>query len=133
MPMLHQKLDTMFFGRNRVGVIFSDSLNHLYVGDVKLITTRRAFVCTDSSFDDYARFLREAFNRVENFGWNRGLWHNSLNHATAIAKDGEQKFPALAEVVEPAAYGDSLAVVCADFCDGGNGCGHDSLLLSFRK
>ena len=49
---------------------------------------------------------------------NGVLWHDALDDAGAVAKDGEQQLAGFAEIVEPAADGDRLAVEFADFCDG---------------
>ena len=46
---------------------------------------------------------------------------DALDDAGAIAKLREEKFAAFAEVVEPSANGDGLALVFADFCDGADG------------
>ena len=44
---------------------------------------------------------------------------HSLDYSGAVAKIGEQQFAAFAQVVEPAANGDGLAFVLADFSDCG--------------
>ena len=63
--------------------------------------------------------------RLEQLGRDGLLGDHALDDAAAVAKDGEQQLAAGAQVVEPAADGDGLAFVLADFAnradDGGFG------------
>ena len=90
------------------------------MADVEFVSAGRALVGANFAFDDHARFLRQRLDRVEDFRRNGVLRHDALNDAGAVAKLRKQQLPALAQVVEPAADGDGLAVVLADFCDGGD-------------
>ena len=117
MAVLHQEFDAMLFQRNRERIVLRHALQHLHVRNVEFVSAGRALVGAHFAFDDHARFLRQALDRVEYFGGHRVLWNHSLNHAAAVAKNGEEKLSAFAQVVEPAANGDGLAVVLADFRD----------------
>ena len=81
MAVLHQKVDAVFFRRDRIGIVFGDALHDLDVGDVEFISAGRALVGADFAFDDDAGFLREAFDGVEDFGRNGVLRNDALNHA----------------------------------------------------
>src|SRR5580704_9640330 len=41
MPMLHQKIDAVFFQRNGIGITLRDFLNHLHIRAIQLIATGR--------------------------------------------------------------------------------------------
>ena len=103
------------------GVDFGHALHDLHVGDIEFVAAVGALVGANFAFDDHARFLGQRLDGVENFGRDRVLRHDALNDAGAVAELREQQLSALAQVVEPAADGDGLALVLADFCDGGDG------------
>jgi hypothetical protein len=56
-----------------------------------------------------------------------------LDYAAAIAKLWEQELAAFAKVIKPAANGNGLAVVLADFCDGGYGRWHGFKVSTSRQ
>ena len=97
-----------------------DALHDLHVGHIELVAAVGALVGADFAFDDDARFLGQRLDGVEYFRRDRVFRNNALNDSRAVAKLREQKLSALAQVVEPAADGDRLAFVLADFCDGGD-------------
>ena len=121
MAVLHQEVDAMFFGRDRIGIGFGDALHDLDVRDVEFVAAGSALVGADFAFDDDAGFLSEAFDGVEDFGRNCVLRDHALDDAAAVAELGEEEFAAFAEIVEPSADGDGLAFVFADFCDRADG------------
>ena len=82
--------------------------------DVDLVSAGGALVGANFAGDDHAGFLRQALDRLEQFGRDGLLGDDALNDAAAVAKDGKQQFAALAQVVEPAANGDGLAFMLAD-------------------
>ena len=122
MAVLHEEIGAVFFGRDGIRIGFRHALHDLHVRNVKLVSAVGALVGADFAFDDHAGFLGQGLDRVEHFRRDRVLGHDALNHARAVAKLREQQLPALAQVVEPAADGDRLAFVLADFCD----CGYRS-------
>ena len=124
MAMLHQEIDAMLLQRDGIGIIFGDALHHLHAAHVELVAPRRALVGADLPFDDDARFLRQTLDGLKNLGRDRAFRHDSLNQAGAVAKNGEQQLPTLAQVVEPAPNGYGLAFVSANFSDGRDGGGH---------
>ncbi len=103
-----------------IRIVLGDPLHDLNVGDVEFVAAGRALVGTDLALDNHARLLREAFDRIEHFRRDGILGDDALNDAGAVAKLRKQEFPAFAQVVKPAANGDGLAVVLADFRDSGN-------------
>ena len=105
----------MFLGRNRVGRRLGHALYDLHVGHIQLVAAVRPLVGAHLALDNHAGFLGQSFNRVENIRRNGVLRHHALNDAGAIAELREQELAALAKVVEPAADGDGLAFVFADF------------------
>ena len=115
MPVLHQEIDAVLFQRDGIGIVLRNALDHLHIGDVQFVAAGSALVGANLAFNNHARFLGQAFDGIEDFGGDRILGHDALNHAGAIAKLREQQLPALAQVVEPAANGDALALVLADF------------------
>ena len=92
------------------------------VGDIHLIAARSAFVGAHLAGDDHAGLLGQALDRIEEFGRDGIFGDHALDDAAAVAKDGEEQFAALAQVVEPATNGDSLAFMLADFADRGDRC-----------
>ena len=121
MAVLHQKVDTVVLGRDRIRIIRAHALQDLRDGDVHLVSTRCALIGADFAGDDHARLLGQVLDGVEKFGRDSVLGDDTLNDPAAIAKDGEQQLAALAQVIEPAAKGDGLAFMLADFADGGDG------------
>ena len=121
MAMLHQEIDAVLFRSDGIGIGFGDALHDLDIRDVEFIAAGSALIGAHFAFDDDARFLREAFDGVEDFGRDGVLRDDSLDDAGAVAKLREEQFAAFAEIVEPSANGDGLAFVFADFCDGADG------------
>jgi hypothetical protein len=123
MPPLHQELDAMLLGRDRVGIVLRHALHHLHLLDIQLIAARARLsartlpvtMTLDSCVSPSAprRPRRDA-----------GLVGHALNRPCAVAKDGKEQLAALAQVVEPAAQGDGLAVMLADLGNGGDGRGN---------
>src|SRR5262249_35557389 len=128
MTVLHQEIDTMFFERDRKGIVFRNTLDDFHIRDVQLIPAGSALVGTNFAFDDDTRLLGKALNSVEDLGRNCTFRNDPLDGPAAIAKDGEQKFSALAQVVEPSADGYDFTFVAADFSDGGDWGGHRTKL-----
>ncbi len=120
MPPLLQKVDAMILQRDRVRVGLRHALHHLHVFHVQLVPARRALVRTHLSRDNYARFLREAFQLFKHFRRHALHMRHSLDRPGSIAKDGEQQLAALARVVEPPAQSDRFAFVPANLGNGGH-------------
>src|SRR5258708_8027731 len=113
----------MFFGSNGVWSRLGHALHDLDVRHVEFIAAGSALIGADFALDDYAGFLGEAFDGVEDFGRDSVLRDYALDDAGAITKLREKELAAFAEVVEPSANGDRLAFVGADLCDRADG-GH---------
>src|SRR6267143_2078156 len=119
MPVLHQEIDAVFLGCDRVWIGLGDLLKNLHMGHVKFITARSPLVRAHLALDDHARLLRESFQRVKGFRSNGVLGDHPLNESAAVPKDREQKLAALTQVIEPASDGDGLTVVLTYFCNRG--------------
>ena len=100
-----------------IRVALGHPLHDLHIRDVQFVAAGSALVGAHLAFNNDTRFLGQALYRVEDFGRDRILGHDALNNTRAIAKLREQQLPTLAQVVEPAANGDALAFVLADFDD----------------
>src|SRR6266705_1494285 len=122
MAMLHQEINAMLFEGNRIRIVVRHALDNLNAGNIKFVAAGGALISTDFAFNDDAGFLGEAFYRIEHFRRNSTFGNHSLDHATAIAEDWKEELPAFAEIVEPAADGDGLAFVLADFSDCSDRC-----------
>src|ERR1700690_356296 len=124
MAVLHQKIDAMLFGSDGIRSRFGHALHDFHVRDIEFVAARSALVGANLAFDDDAGFLGEALDGLEHFGRNRIFRDYALDDAGAVAKLGEKKLAAFAQVVEPSSDGDGLALVCADFCDSADGRWH---------
>jgi hypothetical protein len=102
---------------------FGNALHHMHVAHVQLVSARRPFVGADFAGHNDAGFISQILERLKHFGSHLVLGHHSLDYSRAVAEDGKEQFAALALVVEPAADGDRLAVMPANFGDGGDGRG----------
>ena len=123
MAVLHEEVDAVLLEGDGVGVGLGDALDDLDIFDVELEAAGGTLVGANLAGDDDGRLLREAFERFENFGRDALDVGHALDGSGAVAKDGEEKLAALAEVVEPAAERDGLAFVLAEGGDGGDGSG----------
>src|SRR5579864_6310585 len=110
MPMLHQELDAVLIQRDGKRIVFRHALQHLHIADVEFVASGRAFVGAHFAGDDDGGFLGKVLYRLERFGGNRALGDYSLNLPAAIAKNRKKKLPALAQVIEPSADSDFLAI-----------------------
>src|ERR1044071_4640078 len=120
MAVLHQKIRAVFFARDGKWLVFRNALHYLHIAYVQLVAARRAPVGAAFSGNDHAGFVRQVLERVEYFRRYLVLGHDTLDHAGAVAKDRKNQLAALALVVQPALNGYSLAVMPANFRDGGD-------------
>ena len=123
MPPLHEELDAMLLGRDRIRIVLWHTLDNLNLLDIQLKPALRPLIRADLAGDDDTRFLRKPLQGLEYFRRDTGLMGNSLDRSGPVAKDREEQFAAFAHVVKPAAQGDGLALVRADFANCGNGRG----------
>lgn len=124
--MLHEKVNAVLLQADGVGIVFRYALDHLQILDINLVAAGRALVGADFARDDHAGLLRQAFERLKDFRRNAFDMGHALHRAGAVAKDGKQQLAALAQVIEPPAQGDRLALMLAegrDCSDWGWACG----------
>src|SRR5437773_6901191 len=122
MAMLHQEIDAVLFERNGIGIVVRNALDDLNVGNIKFVAPWSALIRSDFAFNDDAGFLGETLHCIEHFRRDCAFGNHALDHATAITEYREKKFAAFAEIVEPAADGDGLAFMLADFSDCSDRC-----------
>src|SRR5207244_3522758 len=99
-------------------------LNDTHIAYVEFISAGSAFVGAHFADHDHAGFVGKVLQRIKYFWRYLIFGHNTLNHARAVAKNGEDELAALTLVVEPAANSNGLAVMPAnlrDCSDGGFG------------
>ncbi len=138
MAMVHQKIDAVVLGRDRVGVRFGDALEDFGAFDVHLVTAGRARLGADFSANDQRRFLGEVLQRFKERFVKLALHRDALHDARAVAQQRESDLPGLAEIIEPAGDLNRFAGVLADAGDGdarrrcGSVFGHQRL-SSFSK
>src|SRR5947207_12873245 len=119
--MLHQELDAMLFQRDRKRIILRHALKNLHIVDVELVAAGCPFIGTHSAGNNNRRFLSEVLDAFKHFGCNRSFGDDALNESAAVTEDREEQLAALAQVVQPPAYGDALPFACSDLGDGGYG------------
>src|SRR5262249_30798031 len=120
-PVLHKKVDPVLLARDGKRIVFGYPLHHPDVADVELIAAGGTLIGPHFAGDHQARFVGQVFERLKDFWRYLVFWHHTLNHAGAVAEDGEDQFAAFTLVVEPALNGDGLAIMPADVGDRGEG------------
>ena len=114
MPMLHQKIRAVLFRRDGIRRLLINQLHDFQIFNIQLIAARGPLVRTDFAAHDDRAFLRQRLDARENFFRHAGFMRDTLDGAGAIAKNRKDKLAGFAQVVEPSAQGDGLAVVLAN-------------------
>ena len=109
--MVHQELDAVLLGRDRVGGFGRDTLQDLELGDVKLEAAGRALVSAHLARDAHGGLLRQVARLLEDFRGDSALHDDALDDPGAVAEERKQQLAALAQVVKPALDHDLLAGV----------------------
>ena len=117
MAVLHQEVDAVLLGRDRIGIALGNALHDLGGFHLEFVAARGAFVGAHLPGDDQGGFLRQALERVPHLGRNLALDDHALHQTGAVADDGEEQLAALPQVIEPAANGDRLAFMTAELRD----------------
>ena len=121
--MLHEEVDAGFLELDGEGGFVGDALGDGDVVDVELEAGGGAGVGADAAGDDEGGLEGEGLEGLEYALGDGGFGDDALDGSGAVAEGGEEQLAGGAEVVEPAAQGDGLAFVLADFGDGGDGSG----------
>ena len=87
--MLHKKVDSVFFGRNRIRIGVRDLLQDLHIHNIQFVAAGCSLVSADFTFDDHTRFLGETFHGIEYFRRHCVLGHHTLDRAGAVTKNGK--------------------------------------------
>ena len=124
--VLHEEVDAVLFERDGVRRFFGDALGDGDVLDVELEARGCAGVFADGAGDDERRLEGQGLEGVEDLLGDGGFGDDALDGAGAVAEDGEQQLAGAAQVVEPAAESDGLAL-CSEVGDGGDGSGYCSV------
>ena len=112
----------MLLGGNRVGIVLGHALDDLNLLDIQLKAAMGAFVGADLACHDDARLLCQPFQRLKDLRRDAGLVGHALDGPGAVAKDGKEQLAALTHVVQPATQGNGLALMRANFGNGGDRC-----------
>src|ERR1700682_5597898 len=117
MPAVQQEIHAMLFELNRIRSVVRDALHDFNRGNLNLKPARRALIGVNASRDDHARLLRQA---AQSFKRRRLILqrYDALDRSRAVAKDGEKQFPRFAQVVQPTAQRDFLAIMLPDILNG---------------
>ncbi len=100
--MIHQEVDAVFLGRDRIRIGFRHALDDGGGFDVQFEAAGRASLRANFSAHDQRRFLRQILQRFERFFGERTLYGDALQDARAVADLGEADLSAAAQVVQPA-------------------------------
>ena len=122
MALVEQEVHAVFLELDGKGRGFGNSLDDLNFTDADFVAAGSALLGADFASDDDAGFLRQALESFEGFGiFLQGA--DALNDAGAVTENGEHQLAGFANIVEPAADGDFLAVVltCVFNRDNGHG------------
>ena len=63
-PVVHQEIDAVLFGRDRIRLGLGHALHDFDVLDIHLVAARRALLGADLARDDERRFLRQVLDRL---------------------------------------------------------------------
>ncbi len=102
MPLVEQKIDAVLLELNRIWHRLRHALYNLDAAYVQLKSSRRACLRSHRARHNHARFLSQPFRRVERFCMLL-LRNHALNNSRAVAKNREQQFSRLAQIVKPSA------------------------------
>jgi hypothetical protein len=114
MPVIEEKVDAVFLGRDR---ILGRLVDDLQIGDAELVAKGRAVVLRTTPVTIERRFLRQMIGARELILRHVLLEHHALQRAGAVAHLEEVQLAARALVVEPALEGDGLPIMAADVLD----------------
>ncbi len=123
--LVEQEIDAVLFELDGEGCGFRNALDDLDFGDAHFVPAGSALLGANLSRYNDAGLLREPLKRFESLRifFERA---DALNDASAVPKDREDQLAGFANVVEPAADGDFLAVVFPCVFNGDRG--HGGLL-----
>ena len=101
--MVHQEIDAVILGRDRIRIGLWHALHDFRVLDVEFIAAGRALLGADLAANDQRRFLSQVLQRFEQIFGQRALHGDALHDAGAVAQLRETDFAAAAQVVQPPA------------------------------
>src|SRR5271163_2761551 len=102
MAMIHQEVDAVIFGRDRVWMLLGNVLQDACVFHIEFVSTGGTLLGPNLPADNDRTLLREALQRLKDILAKLALYGDALDHGAAIADDREDNFPGLAQIVEPA-------------------------------
>src|SRR5271157_5362116 len=122
MALVEKEVYAVLFELDGEGRGLGNFLDDVDFADADFVAAGGALLGADFAGDNDAGFLGETFEGLERFGiFFQGA--DALNDAGTVAKDRKEELAGFAEVVEPAANGDFLAVVLACVFNGDDGHG----------
>src|SRR5208283_2896732 len=117
MTMIHQEVNAVIFGRNRVWMLLGNVLQDAGAFHIQLVSTRSALLRPHFAANDDRTLLRESLQCFEDLFGELALHGNTLDHAAAIANNREDNLSGFAQIVEPARNLHSLSNVPAGIGD----------------
>ena len=106
MAMIHQELDAVLFGRDR---IVGRDLDHLQVRHVQLKAAGSALIGADGPRDDERRLLGQLGGGFKRFGRNRLLENHTLNDTRPVPDEHKLQASFVRSAVDPSLDGHLLA------------------------
>src|SRR4051812_46844998 len=132
MPVIHEEVDSMVFGRDRIGMILRDALEELCTVDIELIAARSACFSAHGTGDNDRALLGKTLQRVECLFGQVALDGYALDQPTPITNERENNLAGLTQVVKPAANTDALSYVPTGFVNADVNCRAAWRTLRFR-
>ena len=102
MAMVHQKIDAVILGRDRIRIGFRHALHDVGAFHIQFISAGRALLGADLAANDQRRFLRQILQFFKQLFGQRALHGDALDDAGAVAHLREADFSAAPQVVQPA-------------------------------
>ena len=81
MPVIHQELDAVLLGRDRIGIGFGNLLDDFHALDIHLVAALRARLRANLAAHDERRFLRQMLQFFEDIFRQFALQRDALDEA----------------------------------------------------
>ncbi len=98
-PVIHQEVDAMLFGRDRIWMIFRDALDDFRSVHIKLIAAGSPRLRSYSSCHHQRAFLGKALQRVKCLLGQVALDRYALHEPAAVAYQRKDDFAGFAQII----------------------------------
>jgi hypothetical protein len=113
MPVIHEEVDAMVLGRDRIGISLGDLLEDVDAFHIELVPALRTGFRANLAAHNQRRFLGQVLEFLEHRFRQFALQRDALDEPRAIAHDREDDLAGLAQVVKPAGYFNNLICMTA--------------------